>query len=263
MLTPKPSREDGAWDLLRHRQADKALALLREECSGNRSSRASLGYGAALMWTGQYRTATEHFEGVIETSRATRCPMMLSEDHYSLGAAARWCLGDYTEAVKLWRLGTQSQYATYGVDLQCPRLLVLASILASELCDRAKALELLKKRASDQRVHDYPGTLAQFIVGIIDNEALEASLERRGTRYAQCSNRDHKWKAGFYRAVLDLERFIITRAVFKQLAELMTEFSQFDDLDSTEFWWLTRCAEFYVARQEALSQRNDGQVIAG
>ena len=43
------------------------------------------------------------------------------------------------------------------------------------------------------------------------------------------------------------------------LAESMTEVSQFDDLDSTEFWWLTRCAEFYVARQEALHKEKMGQ----
>lgn len=189
--------------------------------------------------------------------------MMLSEDHYSLGGAARWCLGDHTEAVKLWRLGTQAPYATYGVGLECPRLLVLVAILDSELCDRAKALELLKKRASDPRVHGYPGTLAQFVVGVINDEALEVSLDRRGARYAQCSNRDHKWQAAFYRAVLDLERSVITRATFKQLAESMTEVSQFDDLDSTEFWWLTRCAEFYVARQEALNKEKDGPVITG
>jgi tetratricopeptide (TPR) repeat protein len=259
MLTPRPSREEEAWNLLRHRQADDALTLLREECSGNRSSRASLGYGAALMWTGQYRAAAEHFEGVIETSRASKSPMMVLEDHYSLGGAGRWCLGDYTQAVKLWRLGTQAPYATYGVGLECPRLLVLVSILASELCDRAKALELLKKRASDPRVHDYPGTLAQFVVGVIDYEALEASLDRRGTRYAQCSNRDHKWNAAFYRAVLDLKRSTITRAAFEQLAESMTEFPQFDDLDSTEFWWLTRCPDFYVARREASPKEMTGK----
>jgi hypothetical protein len=262
MLTPKQSREIEGWDLLRHRQTEEALALLREECSGNRSSRASLGYGAALMWTGQCRTAVEHFEGVIETSRATKNPMMLSEDHYSLAGAGRWCLGDYTEAVKTWRLGTQAPYAIYGVGLECPRLLVLASILDAELCDRPKALELLKKRASDPRVRNYPGTLAQLVVGMIGNEALEASLDHRGTREAPSSNRDRKWKATFYCTVLDLERSIISRSAFKQFAESMTESSQFVDLESKEFWWLTRCAEFYIARHEASLKGNDGQIAS-
>ncbi len=213
------------------------------------------------MWAGQYRTAVEHFEGVIEPSSTTKSKMGLSEDHYSLSGAGRWCLGDYSGAVKLWRLGTQAPYAIYGVGLECPRLLVLASILFSEQCDRAKALELLKTRASDPRVHDYPGTLARFVLGIVDNENLEASLARSGWRYAQCLNRDHKWKAAFYRAVLDLERSIITRAAFRQLAESMTEFSQFDDLDSTEFWWMTRYAEYYVARHEASLKGTDRQMI--
>lgn len=252
MLTSKRSREQEAWDLLRHRHTDEALALLGEESSGNRVSRASLGYGAALMWAEQYRAASEHFEGVIEISRTTKSPMMVSENHYSLGGASRWCLGEYTEAVKLWRLGIKAPYATYGVCLKCPQLLVLVSILAPELCDRAEALELLTRRASDPRVHDYPGTLAQFVVGTIDGEALESSVERRQEQYSQCSNRDQKWNATFYRAVLDLERSVTTRAEFNRLMESMTESSLFGDLDSTEFWWLTRCAEFYVARHEAL-----------
>jgi hypothetical protein len=254
MLTPKRSREDEAWDLLRHQHTDEALALLREESGGNRVSRASLGYGAALMWAGQYKAATEHLEGVIETSRMEKIPMMASENHYSLCGAGRWCLGDSAAAVKLWRLGIKAPYATYGICLECPLLLVLVSILAPELCDRAEALELLKQRASDPRVRDYPGTLAQFVVGAIDNEALQSSVERSQARYAQCSNRDRKWNVAFYRAVLDLEQSVTTRAEFKRLTESMTDFSQFDDLDSTEFWWLTRCAEFYVARHEALPE---------
>jgi hypothetical protein len=112
------------------------LALLREESGRNRFSRASLGYGAALMWAGRYKAATEHFEGVIETSRMEKIPMMVSEEHYSLGGAGRWCLGDSTGAVKLWRLGIKAPYATYGVCLKCPLLLVLASILAPELSNR-------------------------------------------------------------------------------------------------------------------------------
>jgi tetratricopeptide (TPR) repeat protein len=263
MPTPNQTRETEAWDLLRQGQTDEALPLLREECSVNRSNRASLGYGAALMWAGEYKTAVEHFEGVIETSRATKPSIGLSEDHYSLGGAGRWCLGDYTQAVKLWRLGTQAPYAIYGIGLECPRLLALAAILSPALCDQTKALELLKKRASDPRVHGYPGTLAQFILGIIDNETLEASLVRSGWRYTECSNRDHKWKAAFYRAVLDLERSTITRAAFGQLVESLAEFSQFDDLDSTEFWWMTRYAEFYIARHEALLRGSDTQKIVG
>ena len=251
MITPKQSRATEAWGLLRHRQTDEALALLREECNENRSTRASLGYGAALMWAGEYKAAVEHFEGAIETSRAAKNSMGLSENQYSLGGAGRWCLRDYSEAVKLWRSGTQAAYATYGVGLECPRLLVFVSILRPELCDREKALRMLKNRASDPRVHDYPGTLAQFVVGMIGNEALEASLDGRGMREEHCSHRDRKWKAAFYRTVLDLERSMTPRAVFKQFAESMTEASQFDDLESEEFWRLARCAEFYVARHEA------------
>jgi len=263
MSTPHQSRVTEAWDLLRQRKADEGLVLLKDDCSVNRSPRASLGYGAALMWTEQYKNAVEYLEGVIEISRAAKPSIGLSEDHYSLAGAGRWCLGDYSEAVKLWRLGTQAPYAIYGVGLECPRLLFLASTLSAELCDRAKTLELLKKRASDPRVHDYPGTLAQFILGIVDNETLDASLARSGWRYAECLNRDHKWKAAFYRAVLDLERSIITRAAFGQLVEAMAELSQFEDLDSTEFWWMARYAEFYIARHEALLRGRNSQRTMG
>lgn len=183
---------------------------------------------------------------------------MVSENHYSLGGAARWCLGDFASAVKLWRLGIKAPYATYGVCLQCPLLLVLASILAPELCERAEALELLKQRASDLRVRHYPGTLAQFVVGTVDSEVLQSSAERSQPRYAQCANRDMKWNVSFYRAVMDLEHSVTTRAEFKRLAKSMTDSSRFDDLDSTEFWWLTRCAEFYIARHEALPEEMMG-----
>ena len=248
MVEAHHPREDKAWDLLRLRQTDEALALLKEESGGHRISRASLGYGAALMWAGRYEAAIEHLGSIIEISRTEKIPMMVSELHYTLGGAGRWYLGDLTGAVELWRQGIKAPYATYGVCLKCPLLLLVASILAPKLCDQGEALELLRRNASDPRVRDYPGTLAQFVAGNIGLETLQSSVERKEVRYAHSANRDRKWNVDFYRAVLDLEKSLITRPEFKEMMKSLTEFSQFGDLDSTEFWWLTRCAEFHVAR---------------
>ncbi len=177
--------------------------------------------------------------------------MMRGDTHYTLGGAAKWCLGDHPGAVKLWRLGIKAPYATYGVCLQPLMLLVLASILEPGLCDRQEAAEVLRRKSSDSRVRDYPGTLAQFVAGTIDLAALEASAEKRYRRHEESLHRDVKWQVAFYRAVVDLERSVLTRRAFCTLTKEITEPGQFDDLDSGEFWWLTRCAEFYVARAEA------------
>lgn len=258
MVTSRQLREAEAWDLLRQKHVEKALALLRAENDENPGMRASLGYGAALMWTGLYENAAVHFEKTIEDSRRTKNPMARSENHYSLGGAARWFLGDHRAAVKLWRLGVKAPYAVYGVCLESPLLLVLASILEPGLCDRAEATEMLRKKSSDPRVSAYPGTLAQFVAGTIDLAGLEASAERRAARYAQCLQRDRKWKIAFYRAVLDSGRCAVTSKDLQTLMKEMTEPGQFDDLDSLEFWNLTRCAEFYVARWEASRELKNG-----
>jgi tetratricopeptide (TPR) repeat protein len=250
MLTPQQEqvREDKAWALLRHGHAEEALALLKDASDGSRELRVTLGYGAALMWVGQYNAAAEHFEAIIQTSRLEKLPMMLSENHYALGGAGRWCLGDLSGAIELWRLGMMAPYATYGVCLQCPLLLVLASILEPQLLGLDGAPDLLKERSRDPRLRGFPGTLAQFVVGTIDLAVLQSSVAREGARHAKCLNRDRKWRVAFYSAVLDAQRSKTAERSSKRLVESITDPRQFDDLDRTEFWWLTRCAEYYIAK---------------
>jgi tetratricopeptide (TPR) repeat protein len=257
MVASDQSNEDRGWELLRGTHTEEALALLKNELDRERGVglRSTVGYGAALLWTGQYRSAAENLERVIETNRKTRGP--LSEDHYSLAGAGRWCLGEYPRAVELWRLGTKAPYAVYGVCLATPKLLVLSSILEPIQFAKPEAMELLKKKSMNPGVQGYPGTLAQFIAGLIDHAALDESVEQRTAREVGSLIRDRKWKVAFYDAVLDLAAGGITRNAFRKRMRSITKPSQFNDLDASEFWWLTRSAEFYIARHEARSTRID------
>lgn len=248
MNVPTNSLNESPCDFMQHGDAEKALLLSKERHTLEHSPSSHVQLGVAFLWSGDYEAATEHFVRQIEK---TEKPVIRSEGDYLYLGTARWCVADYTSAVKHWQAGIRAPYAIGGVCTHSPLLLMLASILRPGLFDRTKAEEMLSKKANDPRAQYWPGTLAQYVAGLIDNDALEASWEGNISRYDKGVLPDRKWLTAFYKALLKLGHGGINESDFRQTLLSMVEPSQFQSWRSAEFFNLTRHQEFYIARYEA------------
>jgi len=250
MNIPKDSLNESPSTFMQHGDAERALLLSQERHALDRSPSSYLQLGISLLWIGDYEASAKHFERQIERKEK---PIIRSEGDYLYLGTARWCLADYPSAVDHWRAGINAPYAIGGVCTHSPLLLMLASILRSGVFDRNKAAEMLSKKVNDPRAQYWPGTLAQYVAGFIDNEEVEASWVGNVSRYDKGVLADRKWLTAFYKALLELDRNGINENKFRQIMFSMVESSQFRSWRPAEFFNLTRHQEFYVARYEASS----------
>jgi len=228
--------------------AERALALSQERHTREHSPSSHVQLGVALMWNEDYERATDYYLKAIEAAEKS---LGNSEDDFLFLGVARWCVEDYASAVTYWKAGINARYAIGGVCAHSPLMLILASILRPGSFERAQAEEVLATKVEDPRTQYWPGTLAQYVAGLIDNAALEASWVGNISRYEQSVLPDRKWLTSFYKALLKLGRGGINKADFRQLLQKMAEPSQFQSWKPLEFFYLTRHQEFYIARHEA------------
>jgi hypothetical protein len=248
MNGPTDSLNESPCNFMQHGDAEKALLLSKERHAREHSPSSYVQLGVAFLWIGDYEAATEHFERQIGGKEK---PIVRSEGDYLYLGTARWCVADYTSAVKHWQAGIKAPYAVGGVCTHSPLLLILASILRSGLFDRTNAEEMLSKKVNDPRAQYWPGTLAQYVAGLIDKDALEASWVGNISRYDQGVLPDRKWLTAFYKALLELGRGAMSESDFRQFLQTAVEPSQFESWKPLEFFSLTRHQEFYIARHEA------------
>jgi tetratricopeptide (TPR) repeat protein len=225
----------------------KALALSQERHSREHSPSSHLELGVALLWMDDYASAAQHFAQRIQEE-----PKMRSEGDYLYLGTAQWCVGEYAAAAKTWQAGIKAPYAIGGVCTHSPLMLIVASILSPGLFDRAQAEEMLATKVRDPRAAYWPGTLAQYVAGLIEDAALEASWVGNISRYEQGVLPDRKWLTTFYKALLELGRDGANKVDFRQFLQTMVEPSQFEPWSTMEFYELTRHQEFYIARHETI-----------
>jgi len=199
-----------------------------------------------------YEAAAKHFERQIERKEK---PIIRSEGDYLYLGTARWCLADYSSAVNHWQAAINAPYAIGGVCTHSPLLLILASILRPGLFDRTKAEEMLSKKANDPRAQYWPGTLARYVAGIMDNDTVEESWVGNVSRYEKGVMSDRRWLTTFYKTLLEVGPNGINERDFRQSLLSMVKPSQFHAWRPSEFFNLTRHQEFYIARYEASSPK--------
>jgi hypothetical protein len=247
--------EEDLWSLLQDGNCERALSLLKEKNARNPSVRTNLAYGSALMWSGMYQDAADHFSHAIEASKSTKKPWMRGEPDYVLLGAANWCSGDYSRAIDNWRGGTNPPYANFGVALQTPMLMVVASILRPAICTKSEPIGILHRKLAEPRVFSWLGSLARFAAGKIDSETLrhstEQDIQQAVSRRAPDQGRTAHWLISFYEAVLHLEKGKTTAAEFHGLMQSMTRKADLEPFAANGFWLLATRGEFYIARHEA------------
>jgi hypothetical protein len=122
---------------------------------------------------------------------------------FGMAGVAKWCADEPNAGVGIWESGLDAQFADGAGGVDLPLFLLVASILRPSVFSRSEATRILEKRVKDPRVKNWPGALAQFVLNLIDERALEERSIHGRDRKAPPSV---KWRIAFYKPVLELDR---------------------------------------------------------
>jgi len=198
--------------------------------------------GVAYLWVKDYHAAWDHFQHAIQMHRHT------VDLFYGMAGVAQWCMDEPDAAVKHWQSGLDAEYADGAGGIHLPLLLFIASILRPATFSRNEAEQLLKKRARDPRVKNWPGPLAKFVLTLLSEEALEEMSKEKAGREISPSR---KWLIEFYKNVLELGRGNLKPERFKKQMERIVDTTQPEWLDEGNFLRLLWNEEFFIGRHEA------------
>ena len=233
------------WHLVRYGNAEDGIALMREAYQREPSASHAMRLGAAYLWLGNYKAAGEHFHNAIQSH-----PFTISS-FYEMAGTASWCLDDASGAVEQWRKGLGSQFADAGVAISPPLLLFAASVLRPRAFSRTEAKRILKRQLEDPRSDDWPGPLAEYVLGRIDEEVLV----ERCTHKRERTTLHRRWQAQFYEDVVGVDRGSLEQEIFRELMRRATDTSQPEWEEERNFLTLLWSAEFFIARHEAGTDR--------
>ncbi|HVX14138.1 MAG TPA: hypothetical protein VHC22_23330 [Pirellulales bacterium] len=207
--------QDNLWYQLRHGSREWALERMAAAYRQKPDAANIMQLGSALLLVEDYDAAWHHFQQAIQTYR-------WSMDSFHLGAgAADWCLVRREAAVAEWDRGLRCGYSD-PARLNVPLVLYFASVLAPDLYPDVDARILLIKRADHAMAQYWPGPIAQYLLGRID----EAGLMSACVATSKWDFAHRHWVAGFYIGVREYAKGKVSK-----FAEAMQKASDLSDED--------------------------------
>jgi lipoprotein NlpI len=199
--------------------------------------------GAVYMWSGDYPAALAHFDEQIRAALPLNAP---GDSTFGMAGAAAWCLGDEKLAIKYWQNGTTAKYAVAGANTRTELLLYVASLLNPATFPAESAQQLLVKKASHWRVKNWPGPIAQYILGTASEQEVRQKAADREGNLAEPN--PMSWQFDFYKLLTTAASAgKEMRALESRLQNLVNvKGSQY--LAGMRFFYFVRLEEFYLAR---------------
>jgi lipoprotein NlpI len=219
---------------------------MREALEQKETTSRVIALGVAYLWAERFQAAWEHFNAAN-----VRRPSQISV-YYGMAGVAKWCMGAREEAVAQWQAGLKSGYADAAGGVTTPLLLYTASVLDPHRFSRARAEKLLTIRANDPRARIWPGAVAEFLLGRINEAELRSRCADRSEGDAYMA----RWRADFY---FGIHAFMRGDLAF--FHEMMCKVIAIDDDDFDlkkhfvrKFWH----EEFFLARNLVLNPAGKG-----
>ncbi len=199
--------------------------------------------GAVYMWSGDYRSALAHFDAEIREALPRNAP---ADSTFGMAGAAAWCLGDEKLAIKYWRNGTTAGYAVAGANARTELLLYAASQLNPVTFPVESAEQLLIKKANHWRVKNWPGPIAQYILGIAsEQEARQKAVDREGDL---AEPNPMSWQFDFYKLLATAASAEKEMRVLESGLQNLVNVKGSEYLAGMKFFYFLRLEEFYLAR---------------
>jgi hypothetical protein len=199
--------------------------------------------GAVYMWSGDYRSALTHFDEQIRAALPRNAP---GDSTFGMAGAAAWCLGDERLAIKYWRNGTTAEYAIAGANTRTELLLYAASLLDPGTFPVESAEQLLIKTASHWRVKNWPGPIAQYILGIASEQEVRQKAVDRESDPAEPN--PMSWQFDFYKLLTTAASARKEAHALESGLQNLANVKGSEYLAGIKFFSFLRLEEFYLAR---------------
>jgi len=228
------------WVMLRTGKIEEGLSVFKQAHSESPSASHTMELGVAYLWVERYEIAWKHFSAMNEAYPR------YGSGFYGMAGAAKWCLGEYIEAVKQWIVGLDSNYAdTAGLGLRLPLLLFFASVVKPETYCKTLAEELLKEKSKDRRITRWPGPIVRWLSDQIGEIELHAHCKVDD----ESDSRDRQWLAEFYQSTVHYDKG--KHSEFVETMRKLTDTSRSEWKDETFFLARMWSEEFFLARHAA------------
>lgn len=200
--------------------------------------------GVAHMWAGEFQSALAHFGEAAQSRDAT-------DILYGMAGSAAWCLGQAELAIEYWRKGVNPDYAVAGANTRTPLLLFMASVLKPQISSRRVAEDLLAAKSTEWRIKNWPGPIAEFILGKANEETVRRSGGNPRTEGQLMPYQT--WQFEFYKLLSAAVAGEMPPTALKGTLHTAINVSGSDCLEGLNFFNFLRLEEFYIARQFACS----------
>ena len=220
--------------------ADQAIRMLREAYEQMPDASHIMELGVGYLWVKDYQAAWNHFQ-IVNQERP-----LYGAAFYGMDGVAKWCMNDPEESVRQWRAGLKCQYADGAGGVKLPLLLFITSVIKPIIFSKAEAEKLLTVRANDRHVKNWPGPVAEYLLGRIDEKGLRSKCV--GVHEDDTFMRH--WMTDFFMGVLELARGNIGH--YQEIVRKIGETSVTDyKINSKQFLGKLWHEEFFLARHEA------------
>ena len=235
------------WNLLRAGEIESGLRQMRFDWKSNPTPSHSMSLGIGYLWTRQYEAAWKHFSAAID-----EYPNKMAS-FYGMAGTTKWCLDQPSEAVRQWTVGLDSQFTDAAGGVQLPLLLLYASIISSKLYSTEDAKILLNSKLGGSRSPKWPGPLAKYVLGQINNEvAIGLCSEAHQGKSKLCH-----WIVNFYSGALDLSEG--RTELFQEKMQSTIEAPLKEPFDNRFFLSCLWREEFFLARHQLSSDPTDSR----
>jgi hypothetical protein len=232
---------DERWTLLRQGRTELGIRLMRESFDAEATPSTAMELGNAYLFVRDYQAAWEHFDEFNRSGHSS------ADVFLAMAGTAQWCMNLANDAVATWHVGVSAEYTDLAGGITTPLLLYFASSVQSDQFSgmREEILELLRSRVQSRFAKRWPGPIAEYSVGHIDETALQARWESEG----DAGSAFYRWWSSFYIGLRELEagRTREWSAVLRNMLDMS------NPEWSNERYFL-RCVwrpEFFLARHEA------------
>jgi tetratricopeptide (TPR) repeat protein len=159
------------WDLIKLGNFEEACALADAEFKENGNIFPLRNKISALLQLNKFDECIRLSEQIISSNDGST-----DSDFIFLGVA-HWSKGQRDLAVKAWKSGLHTQYADAAGGVEVPLLLLFAAAITQDKILEKEALSLLKKASKSKRMINWPGPLADYMLGKISEETLRSLVD--------------------------------------------------------------------------------------
>jgi len=156
------------WELIIQKKFNEACIVADQEYNTSKSLFHLNNKIIALLNLKKYEEALKLS---LEVIGLTNADYKSDADNISAGIAY-WLLDRPNDAIEMWRSGLNAKYTDAAGGVEIPALMYYASVVNNDKALEKEAVKILKRKLKLKASVNFPGSIAGYLLGNIDEEEL-------------------------------------------------------------------------------------------